>query len=265
MNIVFLAIILLLVYATPVRALEPSGFIKWDQDQKISAMIGYRYFFLNDQPVQIGENKNDPALSQFDIQLQYRFFEDHRWGKLEGYLGPSLLTHEDIYDRLNLTYGFAFTLENYRIEMGHERKLNIGTSNHDLGISLFWIGGSYKILDKKEIMLDVYGRYFLDSNIPPTISNRVQNENRLNAESGARATAHLNKFLEFTSAPYLLLGEDKGPSRIGIYPALFYKIGKHFKIIPEGISIEIGADISRDLIGDKRDQQNAWIKLFWQF
>lgn len=266
MRTIFLVIALLLTCVTPARAFEPSEFIQWNQDRALRVGINYRYFFLNDQPVQVGKHGSEPALSQFDIQMQYRFFEDRRWGKLEGYLEPSLLTHEDIYDRLNLAYGFAFTfLRNYRIEMGHERKLNIGTSNHDLGVSLFWVGGSYKILDKKDIILDVYGRYYLDSNIPSTISNQIKNENNLEAEGGARVTKRFNKFLEFTLAPYLLMGEDKGLSRIGAYPLFTYSIGKHFKVIPEGIGIEIGADISRDIVGDKRDQQNVWIKLRWQF
>lgn len=266
MRAVLLVIVLLLACVTPVYALEPSEFIQWNQGQKMKVALGYRYFFFNDQPVQIQSAGDNTALSQLDIQMQYRFFENNRWGKLEGYLGPSLLTHEDIYDRLNLTYGFAFTFwKDYRVEVGHERKLNIGTSNHDRGIALFWIGGSYKILDKKDIILDVYGRHYLDSNIPATISNKIERENRLEAEGGIRAVKRLNKFLEFILAPYLLMGEEKGLSRVGVYPSITYNAGKHFKFLPEGISVEVGADISKDLVGDKRNQQNVWIKLWWQF
>ncbi|GEM_PF-3752321 len=260
-------LILLAVFlALPVAsfALEPSGFFQWNQADRLRLELSESFYPINDKPVQVGKS-SDPARSQFNTTIQYRLFEMPSLGKFEVLVVSSLDTHEDIYDRLEMLFGGAYTFGNFRAEIGHERMLNIGTSNRDRGVSLLWVGGSYKVYDEKNVLVDVYGRYYLHSNIHPTVSNQVQDRNRLTAEVGTHLTYQPFKTIEITLAPYGLAGEDYTVQRAGAYATLLYKISEHVTVLPKGVGIELGADYSRDLTPRGKDENRVWVRFLIQF
>jgi len=259
----FLGLLLLLTTALPVRAFEPDELLQWDQEERLRGEISLRYLMLNSQTVQI--NRGGPnALSKFDARFQYRLFENPGWGKFECYLGFSLLTHWDVFDRLDFAQECGYTFEEaIRLEIGHLQMLNIGASNRGRGLSSYWVGGSGRVLATEPLKLDGYLRYFFDSNLPAAIQKRLESaEEALTLESGLRIQYRLLPSLTLFGAPYLYFDDSLSLARVGVYHGIRYQIGEHLHFLPRSTALELGGNFAANTDFDRKETV-GWFRLIW--
>lgn len=244
-------------------AREPNEGLQWNRDE-LDVQLSLRYFIENSEKTQFGPNagKHSP-LTQSDLSVQYPFFQDEKWGKLECYIGVSLFTHWDVPDRMNLLKECGYTfLERFRIEVGHLNILNIGRSNDGRGLSSYWAGGSVVFIEGGKLHVDGYGRYYLKSNLQASIQRefRKELESPLTAEVGVRARYLVSEYVYLALAPYLLFDDSFSPARLGTYALVHYEIGRHLRFVPDNVSLEFGGEygINSDF---RKDEKALWIRL----
>ena len=261
------------------EAFEPTELLQWNQglhlrseppreEPRLRVEPSWRYFLWNEVPAQIGKATESPAKHELDLRLQYKLIEAPEWGKIEMYFGPAYLTVEDVTDRINLTAEAGYTVwDRLRFEFGTLRGLNVGRSNPPragrLGVTQTWVGGSYKLLQQEDLLIDAYGRYYVDANTQATTSGQIDERDAIRGEVGARAYYRLGRYFIATLAPYVLF--DTGIATVGAYPELRYNFGEHVfgervKIPLQGVSLELGANVN-----EKFSAKNAvWIRVVWE-
>lgn len=263
------------------NAFEPTELLQWNQglhfrsepllpEPRLRVEISERFYYLHEAPVQIGGKKSDSkAVHEPEIRLQYRFLENPTLGKFEGYLASSFPTHEDVYDRLDFVWELGYTfLDRIRIEYGHLRGLNVGRANPHRegrhGVSHYWIGSSVKLHQSKDLLVDVYGKYYTFANTRATNSTTtVRDETAIKGEVGSRVYYRFLSHLILWGAPYALF--DGGVERVGVIPGLRYNIGEHWKFIPKGISIEASANLAKNISKKDPTENAAWFRIMWEF
>jgi hypothetical protein len=258
---------------------EPTELLQWNQgfhlrsnppseEPALRVEPSWRYFIWNEVPAQIGTGGDKPAKHEFDLRLQYRLIDASEWGKVELYFGSAYLTVEDVTDRLNITAEIGYTLwDKVRLEFGQFQGLNVGRKNPPkagrLGASQIWLGGSYKLFQREDLLFDVYGRYFVDANTEATPSTRIDASKAIQGEVGARAYYRLGRYVIATVAPYMLF--DTGIATVGAYPELRYNLGEHAfgdrgDSPLRGFSLELGANVNQNF----KEKNALWIRIVWE-
>lgn len=276
----FVILLSLISFASMGHAFEPTELLQWNQglhlrsdplppELRLRVEISERFYVWNEKIVQIGGKKEDSkTVHQPEIRLQYQFWRDLTWGKFEGYLASSFPTHEDVFDRLDFTWELGYTVfDRVRFEWGHLRGLNIGKANPHKegrhGVSHYWIGAAVKAYQTKDLLLDIYGKYYTFANTRVLDSTKtVRDEVAIEGEVGSRLYWRVFPHIIAIAAPYALI--DGGIDRVGVIPAIRYNIGEHLTFLPRGISLETSANLAENISRVKRTENAWWFRIMWE-
>lgn len=259
--------LLLIAVSSQVHAFEPSDYLQWDQEPSLSASISLHGFAINDEPAQFNKPRSSvKSLTQWGIDFQYRLIEIPDWKtKLECYAGTIFLTHWDVPDRVRFKFECGPTFfDRYRIEFGNQKDLNIGISSSGRGIGANWIGASVKLTETDGLLLDVYGRYYINSTLPARLADRlVKSPDQIVSEAGIRVTYDLFKYVSIFTAPYIFFDNSFEPARVGAYGGLRFHIGK-LRYVPDGVHFELGGHYNANT-DFKYDERQVWGGITWRF
>ncbi len=271
---VFVSVLFMILFMVGGAAafFEPSELLQWNQKERLTGSFSARYYFINDQPVQMGKfTVGGPNyLSRQDVRLQYRFWEGNI-GKVEGFVGTSLLTHWDVADRLHFTAELGYTFKDrIRLSLGHFGGLNVGIENYPArGITAQWLGVSGMIYKMDNISVVGYGRYYWYSKIPSQIGNRFGTgddgniaSDILKTEFGFQGLFKQGKW-EFDIAPYVYLNDSYKTDRIGTWASARYDMRSLLKNkLP--LKVEVGGNYNANT-DFKKDEKQLWLRLILEF
>jgi hypothetical protein len=262
-------------YALDSPPLIFSDGIQWNQVERLRVELFGRYIVTSDTPVQYGKNKirkdNNSPRHEEGILLQYRLWEDPRFGKIEIGVSPRLGTRDDTYDNLNLGLEVMYTFNHFRVGLGRSEQVNIGSNpGSDRALEATYITGGVKLFEGEQYLLTLDGKYNLSSNLPRKIMNvyDATKKNPLRAEIAPRVYWRPQQYLTFFASPSVSFDNNAKPTMIGLKSGAQYDFGKQF-FAPQNpasrLSFFIGEEYKTNIGSPKKSGFNLALGLIFRF